>query len=185
MTWEPVKLFMNTIVRVFSPVLTITGGFGIILLILGVKAGYIDQVFTPKVFEFIEFYGPLGAILLVLIAGVLATYQIWNRMRDNYYAHSYEARKDKAYRIFYQLWSEAETVAVTPRGKIFRADFDKKLQQALRKYCTPDQIDIYLGNTGNRRETNASLEHQHTEYTRGFVRGLLLNDFYSGRPLIL
>ncbi len=171
--WRTFRIFGGEFLQIFGLLVFVP----LIFAFVGLATGGIDK-------SRIEKAAPVVFLGIVVGAGFWATCRASLRA-TNEASNSYPVRRAEAYRVFYQLLREGERYmrGNSPEAER-RTEWDLQIQRNLGKYCIPEELSLYLQNTGDRESSNARFESEHVAYALGFLRELLDRDFSWGRPLI-
>ena len=168
---EAFRLFRGTFLRYLGLFLLAT----LIFAVAGLFTGHIEK-------HLINAFGPAVLILMVMIAGSLATHNSARILIEDY-ENSYSFKRDKAYRVFYRLLREGERyIRGNQSGRDRRTKWDLEVQRTLATHCIDEKLNTYLRNTGKRQDSVSPLEAEYVTYAIGFVRELLDRDFSWDKP---
>lgn len=100
--------------------------------------------------------------LIALGSGWFAAKKTVTKQREidsaNFYASNIDARIDRAFRVFYNLWREGTK---TLNGTEYHwQDIDTKLRTAIHEHCNSGFMGVYLCNTGRAPNSSTPLTNR-------------------------
>jgi hypothetical protein len=129
-----------------------------IFLLLAIYKSTIKQHLSPEYQKEIHMSVEL-ALIIAIFSILLASIRTYHKLRikkiNELYEYSDEVRKNKIFRIFYDLYKDGklERNADTKR----RQKWDENLLVEIKKHCKKEFLWLYLDYTGRRNQTDTPI----------------------------
>lgn len=165
--------------KAFLIIAAIPGTLILVLLLFGINSDTgelaIPLGWLPRI-------GPFLMVLLIYGVTVQVSHRIIERIKQNFYLGSRIARKERAYRNFYQHWQDGVSkVRDNPTGGVLHEQWDLKTKYLLGKHCTPEVLGAYFNHTGRSRlEEDTVFEPQQCANAVNFIQNELLYTDFEG-----
>ncbi len=148
----------------------------VFLIYLSPLLGIETQPWKARI-EFVEEFGHYFLIAVAVLAGINALNKATKRSRkqaeENLYLVSPDARRDRATRVFLDLYVRGERLREGTTNQ--RQEWDQDARRAIIDHCREDFLHLYISNTGRTEMSNDKepLPDEKFENAMGHIERLL------------
>ncbi len=154
--------------------------FGILFVFLDLGDVYDRFIknLLPEGWENITLPNGLGYIIcfiIVLWAAFMAYHNLRKKRIAEYLEYAPELRKDKTFKIFYDLHKDGDFLKNANTAR--RQEWDAEILIQMQKYCVPGFRANYLMKTGRRHDKVSSLQDEYYDKAVSEIKDYLDNMF--------
>ena len=169
--WESIRFFFKAIIR--------KAWIGILFIFLDLADIYnLIEPSLPTKWRDITMPDGWGFALFSLIilwAAFMAYHDLRKKKMDEFLKYAPEFRRDRIFRIFYELLKEGKFLKNANTDR--RQRWDEEVLKTIADYCNQTFKDLYLLNTMRRNSIVTPLEDIHFEKALREIEKLIDHDF--------